>query len=108
MISVTDLGDRTRNVGYHDGPITMTYETKSPNYDRGLRLLADVMDVEGGGILDAFVAAGAELQRTQVAPEADVFTFSQVPRFEGVAAPALPRCAPIPLSYLSYLSPRAV
>ncbi|MBQ9003256.1 MAG: hypothetical protein IJ087_15515 [Eggerthellaceae bacterium] len=85
MISVTGLGDYTRNVGYRDGSITMTYETKSPNYDRGLRLLADVMDVEEGGILDAFVAAGAELQRTQVAPEADAFTFSQVAGFEGVA-----------------------
>ena len=63
MISVTCLGDYTRNVGYRDGSITMTYETESPNYDRGLRLLADVMDVEEGGILDAFVAAGAELQR---------------------------------------------
>lgn len=85
MISVTGLGDYTRNVGYRDGSITMTYETKSPNYDRGLRLLADVMDVEEGGILDAFVAAGAELQRTQVAPEADAFTFSQVAGFDGVA-----------------------
>ena len=85
MISVTGLGNYTRNVGYRDGSITMTYETKSPNYDRGLRLLADVMDVEEGGILDAFVAAGAELQRTQVAPEADAFTFSQVAGFDGVA-----------------------
>ena len=84
MISVTDLGDRTRNVGYHDGPITMTYETKSPNYDRGLRLLADVMDVEEGGILDAFVAVGAELQRTQVAPEADAFTFASIAGHAGV------------------------
>lgn len=84
MISVTGLGDYTRNVGYRDGSITMTYETKSPNYDRGLRLLADVMDVEEGGILDAFVAAGAELQRTQVAPEADAFTFSQIAGFTGV------------------------
>ena len=107
-ISVTGLGDYTRNVGYRDGSITMTYETKSPNYDRGLRLLADVMDVEEGGILDAFVAAGAELQRTQVAPEADAFTFSQVAGFEGVVAPALLQCTPIPLSHLSYLSPRAV
>ena len=63
----------------------MTYETKSPNYDRGLRLMADVMDVEEGGILDAFVAAGAELQRTQVAPEGDAFTFSQIASHDGVS-----------------------
>lgn len=53
MISVTSLGDYTRNVGYRDGSISMAYETKFPTYDRGLRLLADVMDVEEGGILDA-------------------------------------------------------
>ena len=85
MISVTGLGDYTRNVGYKTGSISMTYETKSPNYDRGLRLMADVMDVEEGGILDAFVAAGAELQRTQVAPEGDAFTFSQIASHDGVS-----------------------
>ena len=37
--------------------------------------MADVMDVEEAGVLDCFVEAGAELQRTQVAPEADAFTF---------------------------------
>ena len=50
MISVTGLGNYTRNVGYKTGSISMTYETKSPNYDRGLRLMADVMDIEEGRI----------------------------------------------------------
>ena len=45
-VSVTGLGDYTRNVGYKTGAITMTYETKVPNYDRAIRLMADVMDVE--------------------------------------------------------------
>lgn len=43
-IAVTGLGDYTRNVGYKDGSITYEYETKTFNYDRGIRLLADVMD----------------------------------------------------------------
>ena len=66
------LGARnyTRNVGYKTGSITYEFETKTFNYDRGIRLLADVMDVEEAGVLDCFVAAGSELQRTQVAPEA--------------------------------------
>lgn len=38
--------------------ITYEYETKTFNYDRGIRLLADVMDVEEAGILDCFVEAG--------------------------------------------------
>ena len=75
-ISVTGLGDYTRNVGYKTGAITYEFETKTFNYDRGIRLFADVMDVEEAGVNDCFVEAGSELQRTQVAPEADAFAFS--------------------------------
>lgn len=46
--------------------------------------MADVMDVEEAGVLDCFVQAGAELQRTQVAPEADTFTFAQIAGHGGV------------------------
>ena len=46
--------------------------------------MADVMDIEEAGVLDAFVAAGSELQRTQVAPEADAFTFATIASHEGV------------------------
>ena len=73
-IQVTGLGDYTRNVGYKTGSITYEFETKTFNYDRGIRLMADVMDIEEAGVLDCFVEAGAELQRTQVAPEADAFS----------------------------------
>lgn len=34
--------------------------------------------------MDCFVEAGAELQRTQVAPEADAFTFAQIASHTGV------------------------
>jgi hypothetical protein len=83
-ISVTGLGDYTRNVGYKTGAIEFAYETKTFNYDRGIRLMADVMDIEEAGVLDAFVAAGSELQRTQVAPEADAFTFAEIAGHTGV------------------------
>ena len=85
-IQVSGLGDYTRNVGYKTGSITYEFETKTFNYDRGIKLLADVMDVEEAGVLDCFVAAGSELQRTQVAPEADAFTFSEIAGHEGVTA----------------------
>ena len=45
-ISVTGLGDYTRNVGYRTGSITYEYETHSFGYDRAIRLFADVMDVD--------------------------------------------------------------
>ena len=83
-IEVTGLGDYTRNVGYKTGSITYEFETKTFNYDRGIRLMADVMDVEEAGILDCFVETGAELQRTQVAPEADAFTFAEIAGHSGV------------------------
>lgn len=83
-ISVTGLGNYTRNVGYKTGAITYEFETKTFNYDRGIRLFADVMDVEEAGVNDCFVEAGAELQRTQVAPEADAFTFAQIASHTGV------------------------
>ena len=83
-ISVTGLGDYTRNVGYKTGSIDFAYETKAFNYDRGIKLLADVMDVEEAGVLDCFVQAGAELERTQVAPEADAFTYAAIASHGGV------------------------
>ena len=83
-IQVTGLGDYTRNVGYKTGAITYEFETKTFNYDRGIKLLADVMDVEEAGVLYCFVEAGSELQRVQVAPEADAFTFAKIAGHTGV------------------------
>lgn len=83
-ISVTGLGDYTRNVGYKTGAITYEFETKTFNYDRGILLFADVMDVEEAGVNDCFVEGGAELMHTQVAPEADAFTFAQIAGHTGV------------------------
>lgn len=80
-ISVTGLGDYTRNVGYKTGSIGFSYETKT--FDRRIHLMADVMDVEEAGILNCFVEAGAKLQSTQVAPEADTFIYSQTASLEG-------------------------
>ena len=45
-IEVSGLGDYTRNVGYKTGSINYAFETKTFNYDRAIRLFADVMDVE--------------------------------------------------------------
>lgn len=83
-ISVTGLGDYTRNVGYETGSITYEFETKTFNYDRGIRLFVDVMDVEEAGVLDCFVEAGVKLMRTQVAPKVDAFTFAEIAGHTGV------------------------
>ncbi len=65
-ISVSGLGDYTRNVGYKTGSIDFSCETKTFGYDRGIKLLTDVMDVEEAGVMDCFVQAGAELERDDV------------------------------------------
>ena len=44
-IEVSGLGDYTRNVGYKTGSINYAFETKTFNYDRGIRLMADVMEM---------------------------------------------------------------
>lgn len=67
-IEVTGLGDYTRNEGYRTGSIDFSYETKTFNYDRDIRLFADVMDVGEAGLVDRFVRAGSKLRRTQIAP----------------------------------------
>lgn len=47
-IEVTGLGDYTRNVGYKTGSITYEFETKTFNYDRGIKLLAEATFAEEG------------------------------------------------------------
>lgn len=84
-IFITGLGDYVRNEGYKTGSIDFSYETKAFGYDRGIKLLADVMDVEEAGVLGYFVVAGAELQRMQVAPKADAYTLAEIAGHEGVS-----------------------
>lgn len=76
-ISVSGLGDYTRNDGYKTGSITFDYEAKTFSYDLGIKLLADVVNVEEAGVLDCFVAAGLELMRTQMALEATHFPLTR-------------------------------
>lgn len=84
-IEVTGLGDYTRNVGYKTCSITYEFETKTFNYDRGIKLLADVIDVKEAGMGDCFVQVGAELMRTQVASGANAFCFAQIAGHSGVS-----------------------
>lgn len=70
-IEVPGLGDHMRNVDYKTGSIIYESETKTFDYDRGIKLFADMMGNEEAGVLSCFVTADSELQCTQMAPEAD-------------------------------------
>lgn len=84
QISVGGLGDYDRNSGYTKAAVNLEWVTARFNYDRGAKIEVDVMDNEESRNI-AFGMAGAELQRTKVAPEADAFTFATLAAVEGIS-----------------------
>lgn len=84
QISVTGLGDYSRNSGYTDGSVNLEWKTAKFNYDRGTKISVDVMDNEESRDI-AFTMAGAELMRTKVAPEADAFVFATLAGIAGIS-----------------------
>ena len=84
QISVGGLGDYDRNSGYTSSAVNFVWKTATFNYDRGAKISVDVMDNEESRNL-AFSMAGAELQRTKVAPEADAFTFATLAGITGIS-----------------------
>lgn len=83
QLEVGGLGDYDRNLGYTSAAVKMEWKTSKFNYDRGAKIEVDVMDNEESRNI-AFTRAGAELQRTRVAPEADAFTFATICGFDGI------------------------
>ena len=84
QISVTGLGDYSRNSGYTNGSVNLEWKTATFNYDRGTKISVDVMDNEESRDI-AFTMAGSELVRTKVAPEADAFTFATLAGIAGIS-----------------------
>ena len=84
QISVSGLGDYSRNSGYTNGSVNLEWKTAKFNYDRGTKISVDVMDNEESRDI-AFTMAGAELMRTKVAPEADAFVFATLAGIEGIS-----------------------
>lgn len=83
QLEVGGLGNYDRNLGYTSAAVKMEWKTSKFNYDRGAKIEVDVMDNEESRNI-AFTRAGAELQRTRVAPEADAFTFATICGFNGI------------------------
>lgn len=87
QIEVGGLGNYDRNSGYTSAAVSLKWATARFNYDRGAKLEVDTMDNQESMNL-AFTRAGAELQRTRVAPEADAFTFATICGFDGITKKA--------------------
>lgn len=81
------LADYSRSSGYVKGDVTITYETKSCNYDRGRKFSVDAMDnEETAGI--AFGKLASEFIRTKVVPEMDAFRFAKYASATGILSAA--------------------
>lgn len=84
QLSVSGLGDYDRNSGYTTGAVKFEWKTAKFNYDRGTKIMVDVMDNEESRNL-AFGMAGATLMRDKVAPEADAFTFATLASLDSIS-----------------------
>lgn len=84
QLSVTGLGDYSRNSGYTNGAVTLVWKTATFNYDRGTKISVDTMDDQESFNL-AFGMAGATLMREKVAPEGDAFTFAKLAGTSGIS-----------------------
>ncbi len=82
-IETEGLGDYSRSKGYQDGGVNVGWKSAEFNYDRGIKMQIDAMDNQETFNIAAG-KAGADLQRTRVAPEADAFTFATLAGLEGV------------------------
>lgn len=86
-MSMDGLADYSRSSGYVKGDVTITYETKSCNYDRGRKFSVDPMDnEETAGI--AFGKLASEFIRTKVVPEMDAFRFAKYASATGILSAA--------------------
>lgn len=83
-LSMDGLGDYSRNSGYTKGDVSLTYETRKFNYDRGRKFEVDTMDNQETEEV-AFGMLAGEFIRTKVAPEADAFTFATLAGKSGIS-----------------------
>lgn len=70
------LGDYSRTSGYVEGSVTLDFETKAPNYDRGRVFKVNEMD-DIETVRLAFGRLSGEFIRTKAVPELDAFRFAK-------------------------------
>lgn len=70
------LADYNRQTGYAAGDVSLEYETKKCDYDRGRMFVVDAMDnIESAGV--AFGQLSGEFLRTKVVPELDAWRLAK-------------------------------
>lgn len=83
-LSMSGLGDYSRNSGYVDGDVTLTNETVVCNFDRGRMFIVDNMDNQESANI-AFGRLAGEFIRTKVVPELDAFRFASYAGITGIS-----------------------
>lgn len=86
-MEMSGLGNYDRNKGYPTGNVTLTTESKKPNFDRGTKFNVDALDDEESVNL-AFGKLAGEFIRTKVVPELDAFRMAKYATAAGTKAPA--------------------
>jgi hypothetical protein len=76
------LGNYDRQTGYPEGNVTLEYETKKCDYDRGRMFVVDSQDnAETAGV--AFGQLSGEFLRVKVVPELDAYRLAKYAGFAG-------------------------
>lgn len=83
-LSMSGLGDYSRNSGYVDGDVTLTNETVQCNFDRGRMFTVDNMDNQETANI-AFGRLAGEFIRTKAVPELDAFRFAKYAGITGIS-----------------------
>ncbi|MCM1524729.1 MAG: hypothetical protein NC120_09760 [Ruminococcus sp.] len=84
-LTMDGLADYSRNSGYVDGGVNLTWQTVRYNYERGRMFSIDAMDnEESQGI--AFGSLAGEFMRTKAVPELDAFRFAQLAGTQGISS----------------------
>lgn len=77
-MTVQGLGTYSRDNGYVQGGVTLSYEQRSMTQDRGRKFQLDAMDINEANFVPTASVVMGEFQRTMVVPEIDAYRLSQV------------------------------
>ena len=86
-LAMDGLANYSRNSGYVNGDVELSWETVKFNYERGRMFQVDVMDDEETQNV-AFGRLAGEFIRTKVVPELDAFRFSTYAGITGISTVA--------------------
>ncbi|MBP1546135.1 MAG: hypothetical protein J6A37_06005 [Oscillospiraceae bacterium] len=83
-LTMDGLANYSRNSGYVDGNVCLTWQTNRFNYERGRLFSVDAMDDEESQHI-SFGALAGEFVRTKAVPELDAFRFASIAGTEGIS-----------------------